>query len=299
MHHWIFQGNPDHFDIDTYLSRTSEISWSVRQKSLAPDMAVGDEIFLWRAAGIKKAISGIIAYGFITNSPSEMPDDQASQGLWRNGSGPGVALRVRISLRVKMGANEVVRREWLKDDPVVSGLRILKMSSETNYQISSDEADRLREFMSRYLGKADDKGRHPKAYKDFGEAPNDDPNELQMFAAKVRKGQPKFRNKLLRIYGGQCAISGHGPDLVLEAVHIIPHAHSGINKRENGILLRADLHYLFDAGQLKIDPSTMRVVVNVSLKDTPYWLLNEQRIRRGEDGSDPSPEYLKKRWQDG
>ena len=57
---WIFQGNPDKFDIDEYLARTAEIQWSVGQKHLAPDMRVGDERFLWRAAGTQRGPSGII-----------------------------------------------------------------------------------------------------------------------------------------------------------------------------------------------------------------------------------------------
>lgn len=58
MNSWIFQGIPDHFDIDKYLQDFTEIVWSVRQTQCAENVEVGDEVFIWRAAGRKKAISG-------------------------------------------------------------------------------------------------------------------------------------------------------------------------------------------------------------------------------------------------
>jgi hypothetical protein len=47
MSNWLFQGNPDYFAIDTYLNASSEILWSVRRKSFAQNMQVGDSVFLW------------------------------------------------------------------------------------------------------------------------------------------------------------------------------------------------------------------------------------------------------------
>lgn len=133
-------------------------------------------------------------------------------------------------------------------------------------------------------------------YHDFGEAPDDDPARLARFARRVRRGQPKFRKNLLALYGGRCAVSGWGPESVLEAAHILLHAHSGLNRSENGILLRADLHGLFDDGLLKIDPDTLTVVLDLSLRDTPYWPLNGAALRPRRDGSHPSREYLRQRW---
>lgn len=141
-------------------------------------------------------------------------------------------------------------------------------------------------------------GQPEKRYKDFGDAPNDDPRELQQFAARVRRGQPVFRENLMKAYGGRCVISGHGPAEVLEAVHIVPHAKSGINALDNGLLMRADLHSLFDAGLITIHPKTFAIVVDEILKDTPYCAFNRKVIRPREDGNQPTPKYLKMRWAD-
>lgn len=133
-------------------------------------------------------------------------------------------------------------------------------------------------------------------YLDFDEAPNDDPAELALFARRVRAGQPRFRRNLLVAYGERCAISGWGPADVLEAAHILLHAHTGLNETNNGLLLRSDLHILFDDGLLRIDPDSLRVSLDPSLADTPYWDWNGASLRPRVDGSHPHREYLRARW---
>lgn len=134
-------------------------------------------------------------------------------------------------------------------------------------------------------------------YRDFGEAPNDDPARLAQFARRVRAGQPRFRRNLLTAYGELCAISGWGPADVLEAAHILLHAHTGLNESDNGLLLRSDLHVLFDEGLLRIDPDSLRVSLDPSLAGTPYWDWNGASLRSRVDGTHPSREYLRARWE--
>ena len=85
-----------------------------------------------------------------------------------------------------------------------------------------------------------------------------------------RQGQQSFRQELIRAYGGRCAISGCTVIDVLEAAHISPYRGPETNHVTNGLLLRADLHTLFDLGRLCVDPETMRLVVADSLKGTEY-----------------------------
>lgn len=132
-----------------------------------------------------------------------------------------------------------------------------------------------------------------QVYRDFGEAPNDDPNELQAFAAKVRRGQPQFRDKLLRLYRSKCAITGTEVPDVLEACHILLHSKSGINHSENGILLRSDIHVLFDQGLIWINPRTMTVVIDPRLKKSVYEQYQGRPLPIRSDGSQISKIYLK------
>lgn len=72
---------------------------------------------------------------------------------------------------------------------------------------------------------------------DYGVPQDDDIEELQLFARRVRKGQVNFRNSLLINYESKCCISDCNIAEVLDACHIEPHSRGGINQVDNGLLL--------------------------------------------------------------
>lgn len=74
---------------------------------------------------------------------------------------------------------------------------------------------------------------------------------------KERHGQVHFRAELEAAYGSVCALSGCTVPEALEAAHIDPHDGPGFDHRQNGLLLRRDLHALMDAGLLAIDPDSL------------------------------------------
>lgn len=128
------------------------------------------------------------------------------------------------------------------------------------------------------------------------QANNDNGFISQSVTSRQRKGQRLFRKNLMVLYEGQCAISCYYPSEALEAVHIMNHSLSGINHTDNGIILRADLHLLFDFNLLKIEPESYKVVMSYELKDTPYWKFNGIKIKKRIDGSYPSDKYLREKW---
>ncbi len=73
-----------------------------------------------------------------------------------------------------------------------------------------------------------------------------------------RKGQAAFRRALLQ-ENPVCHMTGCTATGALEAAHILPAAENGKATVENGILLRADLHRLFDLGFLAIEPANGRL----------------------------------------
>ena len=99
--------------------------------------------------------------------------------------------------------------------------------------------------------------------------------KMLMRLVSQRQGQPKFRKGLLEAYGARCAISRCGVEVALEAAHIDPKRTA---VRCNGLLLRSDLHLLFDMGLLAIDPA-FRVHVKPALKASEYWELHKKKIR--------------------
>lgn len=142
MNTWLFQANPGKFQLDTYLRLVKEGTWTVGQPRFAPQMKPGDRMYLWRASGAQKAISGVVASGWLTENPREQPDDPVGVGLWTVPV-PKVALRVRFTLDRVAKPGEVVQAKWLTDDHILSGLRILRLRNETNYLLTPEQAERL------------------------------------------------------------------------------------------------------------------------------------------------------------
>jgi putative restriction endonuclease len=72
------------------------------------------------------------------------------------------------------------------------------------------------------------------------------------YLTNFRIGQGAFRILVTDAYSRRCAISGEKTLPVLEAAHIKPYSSFGINTINNGLLLRADLHKLFDSGYITV-----------------------------------------------
>ncbi|MEU3018283.1 HNH endonuclease [Nocardiopsis sp. NPDC007018] len=81
---------------------------------------------------------------------------------------------------------------------------------------------------------------------------------------RQRYGQEAFKLALLDAYRGRCAVTGRDVQPTLEAAHIHPVAEGGLHRLDNGLLLRADVHKLFDSGYLTITPG-LTVKVSPSL----------------------------------
>lgn len=108
-----------------------------------------------------------------------------------------------------------------------------------------------------------------------------------------RRGQPAFRKVLMDTYGQACAITGCNLPAVLEAAHIYPYKGAHTNVVSNGLLLRADVHTLFDLRLIAIDSATMSIRVSPELAGTEYELLGGSKLRLPKDRShQASPEAL-------
>jgi putative restriction endonuclease len=121
-----------------------------------------------------------------------------------------------------------------------------------------------------------------------------DARERVMAQIVRRRGQPEFRRQLLAAYGGRCAISGCDAIEALEAAHITPFRGKDTNRADNGILLRADLHTLFDLGLLAINASELTVLLAPALAIGAYAILRGKKIQiPGEANLRPSAAALK------
>ena len=112
---------------------------------------------------------------------------------------------------------------------------------------------------------------------------------------RERRGQQQFRDALRERYGDRCLVTGCEVLAVLEAAHISPYRGEGDNHPENGLLLRADIHTLFDLDLIGIEPNGLQVELHPALAKE-YGTLTGKTLGCVRDCR-PSQEALKLRYE--
>jgi putative restriction endonuclease len=99
-----------------------------------------------------------------------------------------------------------------------------------------------------------------------------------------RLGQGGFRVLITDAYERRCAVTSERTLPVLEAAHIRPYAFGGTHDLSNGLLLRSDLHTLFDRGYLSVDPTDQKILVSKRIREEfqngrEYYQLHGRDLR--------------------
>ncbi len=102
-----------------------------------------------------------------------------------------------------------------------------------------------------------------RAIQDHAGADSQEPMYGDPTTLRPRLGQGAFRVLVTDLYERRCAVTREKALPVLEAAHIKPVSEGGTHDLPNGLLLRSDVHTLFDAGYVTITP---RYLVRVSRK---------------------------------
>jgi 5-methylcytosine-specific restriction protein B len=137
---WIFQGNPEKYDLRGAVKSLQELSWMVKQyrNEVRPD----DTVYLWEAG----PEGGVVARGTALSRPEERPSDPAEAPFVRDASLNEEAAP-RIRLRVDKLIDPPVSRARLKAHPALSGSAIMRMPQRTNFALSPAEARALAELI--------------------------------------------------------------------------------------------------------------------------------------------------------
>ena len=122
-----------------------------------------------------------------------------------------------------------------------------------------------------------------------------DTREKVLRSIRVRRGQKSFRDQLIRRYGARCLASGCELMDIIEAAHIDSFRGKNDHHPENGLLLRADLHTLFDLNLMGIDPEQLALRFHPRIKDDGYRCL-EGRALRFSGLARPASAPIKRRW---
>lgn len=103
------------------------------------------------------------------------------------------------------------------------------------------------------------------------------------YVARNRLGQSGFRAVVTDAYQRRCAFTGEKTLPALQASHIKPYAASGPHRVDNGLLLRADVHQLFDAGYVTLT-TDHRIEVSGRIAEEfengrDYYAMHGQRLQ--------------------
>ena len=112
---------------------------------------------------------------------------------------------------------------------------------------------------------------------------------------RARRGQRQFRNSLRGRYGDRCLVTGCVVLAVLEAAHISPYRGANDNHPQNGLLLRSDIHTLFDLDLLGIEPEQLLVELHPGLAKEYGGLVSTKLGFKNK--SRPSEEAIKQRYK--
>lgn len=254
--------HPHHWDF-----AKRELIWDLRTRR---NIERGDTIYFWVAQhGL--AGRGVVAADIVDSPPTGLPWDDAHETRYRG--------RIRFSrledydgpkltwteLRTGTGLRGAAHLAPKSSDSVVEAHLAALFAGESQDEVA--------------MGQTDDEALSVLNDPD-ADSLSEDRRELAFAQIRLRQGQPAFRSKLLRAYRRSCAVTGTTTDAVLEAAHILPYRGAHTNTLSNGILLRADVHTLFDRLLLTIVPRQNGTLVarTAPTLGGPYATLDNQAL---------------------
>jgi len=153
------------------------------------------------------------------------------------------------------------QEDWIAAPEDWSSNIVQGKSYSTDTVIGNDLWSKVEQRLQKYLFQQADAEKNQLVLEE-----DDSPMYGNSILSKVRLGQGAFRILVTDAYNRKCAISGEKTLPVLESAHIKPFASSGPHFISNALLLRSDLHKLFDAGYITITPQ-LEVEVSSRIKE--------------------------------
>ena len=140
---WIFQANPDIFDIDRAIGELKEITWKVNRYK--DRVQAGDTVYFWKSG----ESAGIIAAGKIISEPALLKDLEIEKKFIRSKATDENEDRefigVRISVERVLGP--MLRRQDLLNNPLLGSMQILRQSQGTIFALNDEEAKAIHDLI--------------------------------------------------------------------------------------------------------------------------------------------------------
>lgn len=241
-------------------------------KSPGPKITVGDVLYLWahedKEYGSGLGLTGIAKAKKVTEESGFLQIQLGDLALLRNPFGfrslgkkgweSTILERINEDRRPKAWVMTADERAEL--DSVIVGY-------------GSKKAEALASAQDKYSSSLD------RALNQNREAVLNAENERRTTIVKARPEQQKFREEAMRRHAGRCVVTGFDVKEVLEAAHVIPHTgNPEFEVPENSLILRRDVHALFDLGMIGINEKSGILMVSSNLRHTPYGKLDGNPI---------------------
>ncbi len=136
---WIFQANPQYYDLENALESLKQIEWLVAQ--YRNEIREGDRVYLWESGDN----AGVLASAVVIQGPTEMSLD--ADEFVRDPSkfsGPQIRAVVRVDRVLR---TRLLRRDLMRDN-VLKDLSILRFANATNFNVTAEQAKRLDELIA-------------------------------------------------------------------------------------------------------------------------------------------------------
>ena len=137
---WIFQANPNYYDLTGAIDELTEITWAVNQYK--KQVHAGDKVYLWESG--KNA--GILAVATVLSDPDIIPDDDREIKFIRKAENFSEK-RLQVPLHIDYVLPERIRRKNLLDHPVLRSLEVITFPNATNFAVTDEQARILNEMI--------------------------------------------------------------------------------------------------------------------------------------------------------
>lgn len=105
-------------------------------------------------------------------------------------------------------------------------------------------------------------------------------DDMTMRLIEARQGQGVFRSAALERFNSTCVVTGSKIVAILEAAHIMPYADVKDTRQDNALLLRSDIHTLFDLGLIRVEVIADKLVLNLSeeMMSSEYAMYQDKAL---------------------
>lgn len=237
------------------------------------DVALGDTVYFWQAGG------SILSQCTATSSAYPMTSQDVEP--WEDSGEREYVARFHFDCLSESPKSQPrwgeLQQQWDKPYP-------LQLRSFSN---PAEEAVIAQYFDSTPVSQPFNDTEREKELERLGF----DSRTFALRAIAQRQGQQGFRRALLSAYHRRCAVTGTATESVLEAAHIARYLGQQSNKTNNGLLLRADIHTLFDLHRVTVTPEY--VFRTDPALSSPYTELDRAGIHLpGKPNDQPMRELL-------